>query len=83
MNEETSSDWVRVGQYSSALSARIDSGLLDGMKIPNRIQSHYLRTLDIWVPPEFEKDAKQALHSAPISEAELTAQALKAPAPDD
>jgi hypothetical protein len=84
MNEGTTPDWVSVGQYSSAPAAGIDSGLLDGMNIPNRVQ-HYPRTFEwyIWVPREFEKEAKEALQPVPISEAELTAQALKEPPPDD
>lgn len=75
--------WVSVAQYSSALAAGLDAGLLDGMNIPNRIQ-HYVRTLEwfIWVPPEFEADAKEALKS-PISESELTEKAMKEPPPGD
>jgi len=82
MNDGNTPDWVSVGQYSSGVAARIDSSLLDGMNIPNRIQ-RYPFMLDIRVPPEFEKDAKKALQPARISEAELTAQALKEPPPDD
>lgn len=77
-------DWISVAQYSDALSARIEAGLLDGMGIPNRIE-HYPRTVDwyLWVPPEFETDAREALKQAPISEEELTEEALKEPPPDD
>jgi hypothetical protein len=37
----------------------------------------------LWVPPESAEDAKNALEQAPLSDEELTALALKYPAPDD
>lgn len=79
-----SQDWVNVARYSTAVVARLNAGLLDGMNIPNRLR-HYRRTFEwyIWVPAEFAADAREALQPAQISEAELTEQALQEPPPDD
>jgi hypothetical protein len=84
MTAQERQDWVDVAQCSNAAAAEVAAALLTGMNIPNRIQ-HHRRTFQwyIWVPAEFEADAKEALRPAQISEAELTELALKEPPPDD
>jgi hypothetical protein len=84
MTARESQDWVDVARYSNAAAATVAAGLLIGLNIPHRIQ-HYRRTFEwyIWVPAEFEGDAREALKPGQISEAELTEQALKEPPPDD
>lgn len=85
MNEEIHANWVKVGTYSNAFSVKSDSALLTSIKIPNTIQYYgTVQVLEcyIWVPRQFEADAKEALNAS-ISEAKLTMEALKEPPPDD
>jgi hypothetical protein len=84
-SDQIDANWVKVGTYPNAFSANSASALLTSIKIPNRLQ--YYGTVQIiecyiWVPRRFEVDAKQALNVT-ISDAELTAEALKEPPPDD
>jgi hypothetical protein len=85
MTDRIDANWVKVGTYPNAFSANSASALLTSIKIPNRSQSYgTVQILEwyLWVPRRFEADASEALNAS-ISEAELTAEALKDPPPDD
>jgi hypothetical protein len=85
MSDQIDANWVKVGTYPNAFSAEAASALLTAIKIPNTLQTYgVVQILEwyIWVPRKFEPDATEALNAA-ISDAELTAEALKEPPPDD
>jgi hypothetical protein len=78
-------DWVSVGQYSDPMSALVVSKRLSDEGVPNRIWTPPRSAGEsyIWVPPESADVAKRILAEPAVSEAELTALALKDPPPDD
>jgi hypothetical protein len=84
-------DWVAVGEYQNASSAQIASALLTTMKVPHKIWPTTRPVVgmsssgnyNIWVAPGLAEEAKNVLSESAISEAELTAQALAEPPPDD
>jgi hypothetical protein len=85
MTDQIDANWVKVGTYPNAFSANSASALLTSIKIPNRLQYYgMVQILEwyLWVPRKFETDASEALNAS-ISDAELTAEALKDPPPDD
>lgn len=84
-------DWVTVGEYKNASSAQIASALLTTMEVPHKIWPTTRPVVGmsssgnyyIWVAPELVEEAKSVLSESAISDAELTAQALAEPPPDD
>ena len=76
---------MTVGQYSDPLSAGIVSKRLSEEGIPNRIYTPLRSSGEcyIWVAPESVEAAKQILSQPAVPEEELTALAMKDPAPDD
>jgi hypothetical protein len=78
-------DWVSVGHYSDPMSASVVSKLLSDEGVPNRIWTPPRSPGEsyIWVPPESADTAKRILAEPAVSEAELTALALRDPPPDD
>jgi hypothetical protein len=85
MKDHIDENWVTVGTYRNTSAAHPDSALLTSMKIPNRVQMYgTVDTIEcyLWVPREFRADAEKALKPT-ISEAQLTAEALKETPPDD
>lgn len=78
MSDRNDANWVKVGTYSTLFAANSDAGLLTSMKIPNavrRYETSPINEWDVWVPREFEVDARQAVESA----AALTVEALREP----
>jgi hypothetical protein len=84
-------DWVTVGEYQTASSAQVASALLTTMKVPHKIWPSTRPVVGmspygnyyIWVAPGLAEEAKSVLSESTISDAELTAQALAEPPPDD
>ena len=84
-------DWVTVGEYQNASSAQIASALLTTMEVPHKIWPTTRPVVGmsssgnyyIWVAPGLAEEAKTVLSESAISDAELTAQALAEPPPDD
>ena len=84
-------DWLTVGEYSNAASARVAAGLLTSMGVAHRVwpSPQLMPGADpsgdfyIWVAPEFADEAKRILSESALSDEELTKLALKEPPPDD
>jgi hypothetical protein len=81
-------NWVSVGEYGDRPSAQVASQRLSIEGIENSVVfdsplSAGQGSCCIWVPPESAEDAKRILATPAVSEAELTALALKYPPPDD
>jgi hypothetical protein len=85
-------DWVTVGDYPNESCAKIASALLTGMDLPLRIRPNSRDwpgaiprgvSFLIYVAPGLAAEAKRILSETSISDAELTAQALADPPPDD
>lgn len=84
-------DWVRVGDYPNMEAAEVVSGRLSVEGVQNRVASAEpagplfgaLGEWSVLVPPESVEEAARILSQPPVTEAELTALALRDPPPDD
>jgi hypothetical protein len=84
-------DWITIGEYSNAASARVAAGLLTTHGVAHRVWPSLWLTFGadssgdfyIWVPPQIADEAKRILAESEVSEDELARQALNEPPPDD
>ena len=78
-------DWTSVAKYSDAVSAVVVSGQLASGDIPSTVGSGGGRIpgpFYVYVPRRLKADAERLLAEPPISDSELTKQALEQPIED-
>jgi len=88
--EMSGRDWISVGEFDSLISAEVVSKRLSADRVPNRIVAEPVfgpggpeATRWIWVPPEWQDQAKKISAEDAVTEEELARVALGYPPPDD
>ena len=78
-------DWTSVAQYPDVFSAVVVSGQLASADIPSTVGSGGGRPpgpFNVFVPKRLKSDAEGVIAEPPLTDAELTQQALESPVED-